>query len=264
MSRFKTNESLSMKKIISVVACSVVILMLASCATTTPAQQFKGMTSEQIYQSAEKALVKGDYDKAIKYYEGLQALYPFGPNAEQAQLDIVYAYYRNGDAAEATAAAQRYIHLYPQSADVDYAYYLKGLINYTRGRSWLQTRFHVSRAEIDSKAMQQAFVDFGVLIQQFPDSKYAPDAQKRMIYIRNIMAQNELDTAQFYLRQKAYVAAINRATHVVRHYQGAPQVIDALVVMVEANRALGLDKQANDALQILQVNYPNAPQLKKL
>lgn len=253
-----------MKKIISIVACAVFVMSLASCATTTPSQQFKGMTSEQIFQNGEKALAKGDYDKAIKSFEGLQALYPFGPNAEQGQLDLVYAYYKNGDSAEATAAAQRYIHLYPQGANVDYAYYLKGLINYDRGRSWLQRRFHVSRSEIDEKAMQQAFVDFGVLIQQFPNSKYSADAQKRMIYIRNMMAQNQLDAAQFYFRQNAYVAAINRATEVVKHYQGAPQVVDALVVMVQANRALGLEKQANDALQILQSNYPNAPQLKKL
>lgn len=262
--RFKTKERISMKKIIAVVASVVFIMLAAGCASTTTAQQFKGMTSEQIFQSAEKALAKGDYAQSIKYFEGLQSLYPFGPNSEQGQLDIIYAYYKNGDSAQATAAAQRYIHLYPQSANVDYAYYLKGLVNYQRGRSWIQKRFHVSRSENDEQALNQAFVDFGALVQRFPDSKYSPDAQKRMIYIRNVLAQNQLDAAQYYFRQNAYVAAINRATQVVQHYQGSPQVVDALVIMVKANRALGLNKQANDALQILQSNYPNALKLNKL
>lgn len=249
---------------LSIIGILLTALCMTSCTPTTPAQRFKGMTSQQIFQGGEKALAKHKYDQASKYFEGLEALYPFGPYAQQGQLDIIYAYYKNGDPASALAAADRYIHLYPQSDNVDYAYYMKGLINFDRGRNWLQKTFKVSVAETDLSYLRQSFVDFNALLQRFPDSKYAPDAERRMVYIRNMLAQNELDTAQFYFRQKAYVAAANRATNIVQHYQGAPQVVDALVVLVKANRALGLNQQADNALQVLKMNYPNAKQLKNL
>lgn len=252
-----------MKKIQTISAILLGVL-LAGCAPTTLEQQYKGMTSEQIYANGEKAMKKGKYDEAIKSFEGLQSVYPFGEDAQQAELEIIYAYYKNGDSASALGAADRYIHLYPQSSDVDYAYYMKGLVNFERGRSWLQKKFHVSQSQNDLTYLHQSYVDFGELLEHFPSSKYAPDARKKMMFIRNVLAQNDLDVAQFYFRQKAYVAAVDRATDVVQHYQGSPQVIDALVVMVQANRALGLDKQANEALRVLKLNYPNAPQLKKL
>ena len=253
-----------MKIIRSIIVIALAAFLIASCTPTTPAQRFKGSTSQQIFNGGEKALAKGKYDQATKYFEGLEALYPFGPYAQQGQLDIIYAYYKNGDPASALAAADRYIHLYPQSNDVDYAYYMKGLINFDRGRNWLQKTFKVSTAETDLSYLRQSFVDFNALLQRFPDSKYAADAQHRMTYIRNVLAQNELETAQFYFRQKAYVAAANRATNIIQHYQGSPQTVDALVILVRANRALGLDQQANNALQVLKMNYPNAKQLKNL
>lgn len=242
----------------------LVSVLLASCAPTTLESQYRGMTSEQIYLKGQQAMLKHRYDKATKYFEGLESLYPFGPYAQQGQMDLIYAYYKNDDAASAEAAADRYIHLYPQAADVDYAYYMKGLVNFERGRSWLQRSFNVDPAENDLTYMNQSFIDFGLLLQHFPNSKYAADAQKRMLYTRNLLADSELEKAQFYFRHKAYVAAINRASFIVQHYQGAPEVIDALVIMVKANRAMGLDKPANDALRVLQLNYPNAPQLRKL
>lgn len=243
---------------------SLAVLLLNGCKPTTAEQQFKGMTSQQIYQGAEKALAKGKYDQAIKYFEGLQSVYPFAPEAQQAQLDIIYAYYKNGDYASAISAADRYIHLYPQSDQVPYAYYMKGLVNFDRGRSWMQRKFGVSSSEIDPTYLKQSYIDFNELVERFPDSKYAPDAQKRMTFARNMLAQNEIDVARFYLRQKAYVAAINRASTVVKHYQQSPQVVDALVILVKANRALGLTQQANEALKILQSNYPNSRQLRNL
>jgi outer membrane protein assembly factor BamD len=125
-------------------------------------------------------------------------------------------------------------------------------------------RFKVDPAENDVTNLRQSFADFNLLVQRFPSSRFSADAQRRMMYIRNILAQNELDAAQFYFRQKAYVAAANRATNIVEHYQQAPQVIDALVILVQANRALGLDKPANQALQVLKTNYPNSSQARKL
>lgn len=252
------------KKIIYIIALAAFALSLASCKPTTPEEQFKGMTSQRIFEGGERALARGHYEEAIKYFEGLEALYPFGAYAQQAQQDIIYAYYKNGDSASALAAADRYVHLYPQSDSVPYVFYMKGLVNFTRGQNWLQQTFKVSPAETDVTYLQQAFVDFNELVQRFPSSKYTPDARRRMLYIRNIMAQRELDTAQFYLRKKVYVGAIDRANYIVQHFQGAPQVVDALVIMVQANRALGLNKPANEALRVLQMNYPNSPQLQKL
>lgn len=253
-----------MKITYSIIGILAAALLFAGCTPTTPEQRFKGMTSQQVFMNGEKALAKGKYDQAIKYFEGLESLYPFGPYAQQGQLDIVYAYYKNDDAASALAAADRYIHLYPQGNDVEYVYYMKGLVNFDRGRNWLQKSFNVSPSENDVSYLRESFVDFNELAQRFPDSKYSTDARKRMIYIRNELAQNELDIAQFYFRQKAYVAAANRATNIVQHYQGAPQIIDAWVMIVKANRALGLDKPANSALQILKTNYPDASQVKNL
>lgn len=256
--------TLIIMKIIRISIITFIIILICGCAPTTVEQRYKGMTSEGIYAGGEKALAKGRYDQASKYFEGLETLYPFGPYAEQGQLELIYSYYKNGDAASALAAADRFIHLYPQSNNVDYAFYMKGLVNFDRGRNWLQRKFKVSPAENDVSYLRQSFVDFNELVERFPDSKYSPDAQKRMIYIRNMLAQSELNAAQFYFRHKAYVAAVNRASNIVQHYQDSPQVIDALVIMVKANRALGLDKPANDALRTLQMNYPNARQLKKL
>lgn len=243
---------------------ALLALILSACAPTTTEQRYKGMSAEAIFLHGEKALSKKKYTEAAKDFEGLEALYPFDPNAEQGQIDLMYAYYKNGDPASALAAADRYIHLYPQNPNVEYAYYMKGLVNFDRGRNWLQKQFDVSPAENDLNYLRQSYADFNLLILHFPHSKYSPDAQKRMIYIRNTLAQSELNAASFYFKQKAYVAAVNRASNVVEHYQGAPQVVDALVIMVKANRALGLDKPAKDAMQVLQLNYPNAPQVKNL
>lgn len=245
-----------MKTIIQIIGSILLISLLSACAPTTVEQQYKGMTSAQIYAGGEKALTKGKYDQSSKYFEALETIYPFGPEAQQAQEEIIYSYYKNQDYASGLAAADRYIHLYPQSASIDYVYYLKGLINFERGRSWLQNAFGVGPAENDTTNLRQAFVDFNILVQHFPDSRFAPDAQKRMIYIKNVLAQNELNAAKFYFRHKAYVAAINRASVVVQHYQGSPQVITALTLIVKSNRALGFDKAANNALQVLSMNYP--------
>lgn len=251
-------------KLIKYLSLLVLAILISGCAPTKVEDQFKGMTSEQIFAGGEKNMAKHKYDVAIKYFEGLETLYPFGPNAQQAQMDLIYAYYRNGDSALALAAADRYIHLYPTASDVDYAYYMKGLVNYDRSQSWLQRKFKSDVAENDLTDYNLAFVNFTELLQRFPNSKYAPDAQKRMVYIRNLMAQHELESARFYMVHKAYVAAANRATYIVEHFQGSPQVVDALVILVKANRALGLNAQANNALRVLQLNYPNSPQFKKL
>ena len=244
----------------------LVLLGLTGCATTPtdPAIVFKGQSDKQIFDGAEQALAKKNYSKAVTNFEGLQALYPFGPYSEQGQIEIIYAYYMNQDPASALAAADEYIRLYPRSPKVDYAYYMKGLINFERERSFIQRVFNVNSAWRDLSYMRQAFIDFNELVQRFPESAYAADARTRMIYIRNVAAQYELLVAQYYMNHQAYLAAANRASYVVQHFQGAPQVIDALVLMVKAYRQLNEPVLAAQTLQILSHNYPTAPQMKQL
>jgi outer membrane protein assembly factor BamD len=251
-------------RLLLVMLVALCSLTLVGCKTTTLEQQYKNKNEKQIFDRAEHSMARGKYETAAKDFEALDNLYPFGPYAQQAQLDIVYAYYRNNDAESALAAADRYIRLYPRSPDVDYVYYLKGLIDMGTPETWLDYLVRTNIADRDVSGLEQAFKDFAVLIERFPQSAYAPDARKRMVYIRNLLAAHNLRIAQYYLNRKAYVAAANRAGDIVKDYQGAPEVIPALGIMVESYRGLGETGMANDALQILVNNYPNSPEAKRL
>lgn len=241
-----------------ILALILVALFLVGCKTTPPFQAYQGLSDKQILERGEYNMSKRHYDQAVKDFEALDTLYPFGQYSQQGQLDIIYAYYKSDDNESALAAADRYIRLYPRSSNVDYAYYLKGLINSGDNKNWFHQWIEAPPEKLDLTDQKQAFQDFNTLIEQFPNSKYAPDARARMIYIRNLLAQHQLEIAQYYMRRKAYVAAANRAGDVVRSYPGAPQVIPALHVMVEAYTKLNEPDMANDALRVLNTNYPNA------
>ena len=254
-----------MKKLTFIFLLTLVFVMVG-CAEKVqdPYASFRNKTSTVIFNGGEKALANHDYSQAAQHFEALDAIYPFGPYAQQGQLDIIYAYYRAGDEASASVAADRYIRLYPRGPRVDYAYYMKGIVGFTQGLSWLQKLTGTDPAPRDVSTMQQSFSSFATVAQLFPDSPYAEDSLVRMAYIRNLMANREVLIAGFYLRRKAYVAAANRASYVVQHFEGSPQTIQALAIMVQSYRSLGLDKMANDTYKILRTNYPNAPELAKL
>ncbi len=237
---------------------------MAGCATTEPMAAYKNKSDEQIFESGERNLAKGKYDAAVKDFEALDTLYPFGEYTQQAQLDIIFAYYKNDDSASALAAADRYIRLYPRGPNVDYAYYLKGLVNFGRSENWYQKLFPTDISDRDLNYMEESFDDFNALVQRFPESPYAPDARKRMLYIRNILARHELKVAKFYYERKAYVAAANRGHYIVEHYQGAPEVIPALEIMIKSYRELGETNMANETAELLQRNYPDSPEAKSL
>lgn len=251
-------------RLLLLIIITLISFTLTACKTTTIEQQYKGKNEQQIFERAERNLAKGNYDTAAKDFEALDNLYPFGPYAQQAQLDIIYAYYKNSDIDSALAAADRYIRLYPRSSDIDYAYYMKGLIGMGTPEGWLDYWVKTGPADRDVSGLDQAFRDFATLVQRFPDSKYVPEARKRMAYIRNLLAAHNLRIAQYYYNRKAYVAAANRAGDVVKNYSGAPQVIPALAIMVESYRALNENDMANDALQVLVNNYPNSSEAKRL
>ncbi len=242
----------------------IVILLaavaLAGCAFFQKAEdQTAGWSAQKLYSEARAALSATDYETAIKYYEFLEARYPFGKYAQQAQLEIAYAYYKYDEPDSAIAAADRFIQLYPRHPSVDYAYYLKGLANYNRDKGFVERYIPQDPSERDPGAALQSFQDFSELVKRFPDSKYSKDAAQRMLFLKNNLAKHEIHVADYYMRRRAYVAAVNRANYVIENYQRTPAVPDALVIMATAYKYLHLDELSDDALRVLRLNFPNHP-----
>jgi outer membrane protein assembly factor BamD len=239
------------------------LLLLASLAVAALAgcgifgkeiDETEGWSASKLYDEASDEMASGAYTRAIELYEKLEARYPFGRYAMQAQLDTAYAAYKAEDPEAAIAAADRFIKLYPQNPYVDYAYYLKGIVNYNRSVGFLDKYIPTDPSQRDPGAALDAFEDFSELVKRFPNSKYAADARQRMLYLRNNLAQHEVNVARYYMRRGAYVAAANRANSVIERFQRTPAVQDALVVLAEAYRALGEDKLAADAERVLEIN----------
>ncbi len=246
-------------KVIKYIGLIILTVLVAACnSVTDPAAQFKGQSAAQIYYGGERALAVGKYSTAVKQFEGLDALYPFSDYAEQAQLDIIYAYYQSGDAASAAAAAERFTHLYPRSPNVDYAYYMKGVADFNQDRGWEQKYFPTPLAQLDPGTARKSFNDFSTVVTLFPDSVYAPDARQHMVYLRNLFAEYELKVANYYFTRRAYVASINRANYILQNYQGTQAVEGAMVVLVDSYRALGMVDKAQQAERVLKYNYPNS------
>lgn len=216
-------------------------------------------SKERLYREAKSSLDAGSFQEAIDYFETLEARYPFGPLALQAQLDIAYAYYRYGEEKSAIAALDRFIKLHPTHEGVAYAYYLRGLIRYNRGRTFVNDVFPRDMSQMDQGRLRQAFSDFRRVVEQHGDTRYADDARKRMVYLRNQMARHELNTARFYFGRAAYTAALNRIEYLLTNYEGAPAVPDALALQVRAYEQLGMKDLAADARRVLRRNWPDHP-----
>lgn len=217
-------------------------------------------TSEQVlYRRAQSGLRTGNYTESITRLQRLEARFPFGRYAEQAQLELIYANHMTRDIDAAQAAANRFIRLHPQHPNVDYAYYMKGLTSLAMDRGSFSRFMKSDSARRDVSHLKQAFADFSELVTRYPRSEYAKDARQRMIHLRNVLAQSEVHIATYYLERGAYVAAANRARHVIENYPQTPAVPDALAVLVEANWKLGLADAANDALKVLALNFPDYP-----
>ena len=227
----------------------IIALVLCGCAKNndTGLQAYKKATAEQIFTQAKNNMQARKYDLAAQDFDALDALYPYGKYSQQAQLDIIYAYYMDDEYDSAAAAADRYIHLYPSSRGADYAYYLKGLAYFDQNKTMFSSIYVPDPAYRDLSTYKQAFTTFDELIKTYPDSGYDTDARNRMIFIRKVIARHELKVAQFYMKREAYVAAANRASGIVAHYQGSPYVEDALKIMVRAYTALGAEEQAKEA-----------------
>jgi len=249
-------------KIVKHVIYSLIIssvVLLSACSTTSdPSEAFKGETGEQIFQRGEVALRNNNYSEAIKRFEALDVQYPYGRNTEIAQLHIIYAYYKNSDFPAAEAAADRFIHAHPTNVHTDYAYLMRGLASYYQNVGVFERLFSVDFATRDLTQVKKSYNEFAQLIAVFPHSRYAPTAHQYMIYLRNILANHQLEVAQYYYQRKAYVAAANRASLVVEHYQGAPAVPKALVMMIRSYRQLHMTHLENQSMEVLKYNYPDS------
>lgn len=244
---------------------SFLLTTLVGCASSPGTDDPYAKSSvEDIYAAAKEALNNANYETAIQLYEKLESRFPYGPYAERAQMEIIYAYYKDSEEDTAIIAADRFIKLHPNHPLVDYAYYLRGLAAFDISKSFFERLFDQDKSERDPKMARQAFDYFSQLIQHFPHSKYAQDAAKRMIQLRDNLAQYEIHVARYYLRRGTYLAAANRGKYVIENYQGTPAVPDALALMVRAYRKLDMPKLANDTLRVLELNHPNNPETKKL
>ena len=236
--------------------------VLGGCASNdVEEERYDGATERQLYQEGRQALENGSFTTAMNRLEAIDTRFPFGDYAEQAQLELIYTYYEMDDWEAARAAASRFIRLHPNHAQVDYAYYMRGLAAWQAGRFSLESLKVIDISERDLGATRDAYTDFTDLVTRYPDSPYAPDAQQRIIYLRNLLAQHELHVADFYLRKKAYMAAVQRGRWVVENYPQAEATRDALAVMVEGYLGMGLRDRASEALQVLIENDPDNERL---
>lgn len=233
------------------------LTLLAGCASQSLLDKYRDQSDEQIFTGGEKKLADGDWTQASEHFEALQALYPFGPYAQQGELDSIYSYYADADYGSAEAEAERYIHLYPMGPNTDYALYMKGLSEFMETIGYFQKHFSIDRSNRDLASYEKAFADFAQLIQNYPNSIYAADAHKRLVYIRNLFAEHYFNTGAYYYSRQAYVASAEQASIVVTDFQRTIWVPDALILMVRSYQKLGLTQQANDALSVLKLNYPD-------
>jgi outer membrane protein assembly factor BamD len=240
---------------------SLVLVMIvlagtaAGCRSRGEVEQVPGMP-DTIHAEARKDLRNHNYDNAVVRLEALEARYPFSEEAKQGQLDLLFAYYKNREAEPAIDQADQFIRENPTHPRVDYAYYIKGLVYFEGGASFLERLFHVDISKRPPQEARESFQAFQTLVQRYPKSPYAEDARQRMVYLRNKLADYELAVARYYMKRGAFVGAANRARGVIETYDGAPATLDALALMAEAYRKLGIDDMAVAIDGILAQNTP--------
>ncbi|MCX7514089.1 outer membrane protein assembly factor BamD [Frateuria sp. STR12] len=253
-----------MRVFFKLLAVLVIGLSLGACSMFgSKRETIDTMSVEKLYATAHDDLMNGDYAAAIKAYQRLIARFPSGDYNEQSQLELAYSQYKDNQPEDAYSTVNRFIKTFPRQKHVDYAYYLRGLINFDRTSGVIERFFprNSSQARRDQAYNLQAFDDFSELARRYPDSAYTTDARQRMIYLRNILAQYEINVAKFYLRNEAFVASAKRAQYVVEHYQQAPQTGDALAILARSYLALNQKGQAENVRKVLAANYPDHPYL---
>ena len=231
------------------------LISIAGCRKDT--EFLEETSAEEIYNKANSSLNAKSWGRAIGAYKALQTRYPFGRYTEQSMLDLSYAYFKAGEPENALSTLDRFIRTYPTHPNVDYAYYLKGLVNFEQNLGFLERMMPKRVRDRDQSMAANSFMDFSELIRRFPDSRYVPDARQRMIFLRNNLAAYEITVADYYLRREAYVAAANRARYALETYPNTPQNSEALIVLHKAYTALELPDLAEGSMTVLALNYPD-------
>ena len=234
---------------------------LGGCASTKPVDETAGWSPNKLYAEAMDERNSGNYEKAVLYFEKLEGRAAGTPLAQQAQLEKAYAHYKAGEQPQAIATLDRFMKLHPASPALDYALYLKGIVNFNDNLGLFGFISQQDLSERDQKAAKVSFESFKELVERFPDSRYAPDARLRMTYIVNSLAQSEVHVARYYYNRGAYVAAINRAQLAIADYRGVPASEEALYILMKSYEALKMEGPANDARRVLESNFPQSQYL---
>jgi len=240
------------------------LVLLSSCALfgdnnkdkEAERDKTRALTETQLYERVQEMLDDKSYDLAVRNLQLLESRFPFGVYAEQAQLEIIYAYHKSGDDDAAVAAAERFLRLHPDHPDADYAWYMKGLANYTLKPGLLARFYKPDYASRDVAPARQSFREFQQFLQRYPDSPYAADARARMVHIKQVLARHEMSVANYYIKRRAYIAAINRGKTVLEQYPRTEATADALAMLAFAYSRTGLHELADKNIALLKLNFP--------
>ena len=241
------------------VACCALILAACGGRDRTAEQ----LQPEKLYEHGHKSMLAGDYRGAVRNYEALEARYPFSEYSRQAKLDIIYAYYKSHQTESAIDAADQFMRENPTHPRVDYVMYVKGLVYFERAPNFLERWFNTDLTKRPPQDVRASFQAFQSLIERHPDSEYGSDARQRMIFLRNRLAEYEVHVADYYLRRRAYVAALSRARYTIENYDGAPATRDALDIMISAYEGMGLKDLADESRAVYALNYPDGKPKRK-
>ena len=246
----------SYKKTLPYLGTLLLVLILSSCSSNEEMPDER-LVEKELYDQAQSRLKNGSFSTAIMSLEALEARFPFGRYAEQAQAELIYAYYMNSQFEAAQSAAERFINLHPRHSHTGYAFYMKGLASFTDDSGIFSRYFQSDLAKREVVMAQTSFDELSDFISRYPNSKYVPHAKQRMIYLKNLLAEHEIYVADFYMKRGAYLAAIGRAKYVIEHLPNTPQTPYALSILIEAYEILDYKELRQTSLNILKTNYPD-------
>lgn len=243
-----------LKSIILIIINIIGLSLVVGCSTKD-IDAYAGLTAKQIYDQGKNNAKVGNFSKAVKDFEALESNYPYGSYADKAKLALIHSYYNQKEYLQAKALADRFVRMYPNHPHVDYVYFMQGLAGYDQYYSVMYKIFNIDRSRREPNFAVQSFDDFKVLLERFPNSKYSTDAKQRMIHLRNQIAQYNLHIAEYYLSKKAYIAAVNRANLIITDFDETRSLENALKVMVESYRSLGMSDLERNSVDLLNMNF---------
>jgi outer membrane protein assembly factor BamD len=239
------------------------IFSLAACGSNKPVDETEGWSPARLYEEAKTEIDGANYERGIQLLEKLESRYPYGRFAQQAQIDSAYAYYKSGDNVQALAATERFIKLYPNHQNLDYVYYLRGLISFNENRGLITLFSGEDQSARDPKGTRAAFEAFKEVVTRFPDSRYYEDSRSRLQFLVNTLAQNELHVARYYYKRGAYLASVNRAQEVIKRFEQTPSIEEALFISLRCYEKLNMTSLAEDTKRIINLNFKNSSYWKQ-